>query len=410
MKTCFGRLAAAGIALRRSAVAWEPLHRAVRDLLHRLLSPAAPAGGSRIRGSCSASRAGSKRCRAADCRGSSAILLEVARSLVERTPVRFNLEKALALWLAYNRRLLALAGAIWLPAARIRRGRGRLQRTGRRLWPERLGCPARRSLRPSLTFFESRLRHHRARRDAAARRSGRVYGRLRDLADHRELTMPTAPPQTPFDLVHVGKCGGSSIVSGTTRAGAFSSSISTCGGRWPAAGHRYVVLVRDPVARVVSAFNWRRHLLGNGSAAGGPQAGSDRPPAASGGVGFSLAVRGCSTTSPSGSCGRASTKSRAMTTMMHLIGHVPQGFAWYLGGLLDRIEPGQLAGVDRDRAAGGRLRRACSDSGPRPSEIATTPPAARASRRGAGPIWPGSSARNTRRCDAACRCWPGRRA
>ena len=31
--------------------------------------------------------------------------------------------------------------------------------------------------------------------------------------------------------------------------------------------------------------------------------------------------------------------------MMQLIGHVPHGFAWYLDGLLCRIEPRQLVGI-----------------------------------------------------------------
>ena len=35
----------------------------------------------------------------------------------------------------------------------------------------------------------------------------------------------------------------------------------------------------------------------------------------------------------------------SLTTMMALIGHVHQGFAWYLDHLLERIEPDQLAGV-----------------------------------------------------------------
>jgi len=34
-----------------------------------------------------------------------------------------------------------------------------------------------------------------------------------------------------------------------------------------------------------------------------------------------------------------------MDTMMALIGHVPQGFSWYLDVLLDHIAPDQLRGV-----------------------------------------------------------------
>ena len=148
---------------------------------------------------------------------------------------------------------------------------------------------------------------------------------------------------TPFDLVHVGKCGGTSIAE-ELRGRGFRFEHVHLRRPVPELGRCYVVLARDPVARFVSAFNWRRHLLSE-----------DRLPAAHGEDPIArlrhrvereflsefehvgefaerLVRRGENEVSP-------------MTTLLQLIGHVPQGFTWYLGDLLDRIEPGQLGGV-----------------------------------------------------------------
>jgi len=148
---------------------------------------------------------------------------------------------------------------------------------------------------------------------------------------------------TPFDLVHVGKCGGTSI---TEELRARDFHFEHVHLRRPVAepGRRYVVLTRDPVARVVSAFNWRRHLLNEDLL---PAAHGDDPIAR---------LRHRAEREFSGAFDHANQLAESLVqrgeyevsataTLMQLIGHVPQGFAWYLGDLLDRIEPGQLGGV-----------------------------------------------------------------
>lgn len=148
---------------------------------------------------------------------------------------------------------------------------------------------------------------------------------------------------TPFDLVHVGKCGGTSIAE-ELRAREFRFDHVHL--RRPVAepGRRYVVLTRDPVARFVSAFNWRRHLLNEDLL---PAAHDDdlitrlrhraeREFLAAFDDANQLAERLVQ---------RGEYEVSATATLMQLIGHVPQGFAWYLGDLLDQIEPGQLGGV-----------------------------------------------------------------
>ncbi|MFN9367597.1 MAG: sulfotransferase family 2 domain-containing protein [Planctomycetia bacterium] len=116
--------------------------------------------------------------------------------------------------------------------------------------------------------------------------------------------------------------------------------------RWTraAADRRYVVLVRDPVSRFVSAFNWRCHLLENELL---PAARTQDPIArlrhrtereflAHFEDVNAFAERLVQT---------GEHEVSALATLMQLVGHVPQGFVWYLDDLLDGIEPSQLAAV-----------------------------------------------------------------
>lgn len=150
-------------------------------------------------------------------------------------------------------------------------------------------------------------------------------------------------PQTSFDLVHVGKCGGGTVVQELVPRGYQFEKFHL---RRPvaAADRRFVILVRDPVARFVSAYNWRQLVMHEESF---PAVGSEDPvkrlrhdteraflslfPDVNT-FAEKLVAGGTWDVSP-------------ITTLMQLIGHVPQGFAWYLDELLDRIEPGQLLGV-----------------------------------------------------------------
>ncbi len=148
-------------------------------------------------------------------------------------------------------------------------------------------------------------------------------------------------PDLPFDLVHVGKCGGTSAATELRGRGFRFDHVHM---RRPTYGadRRYVVLVRDPVARFVSAFNWRRHLIAEGSlAAPEDPVGRLRHEA-------ERSLLACF--ADVGSFAEALVPKLGYdvsppVTMMQVIGHVPQGFAWYLDGLLRRIEPGQLLGV-----------------------------------------------------------------
>lgn len=145
----------------------------------------------------------------------------------------------------------------------------------------------------------------------------------------------------PFDLVHVGKCGGTSAATELRSHGYRFDHVHL---RRPEFGpdRRYVVLVRDPVARFVSAYNWRRHLIAEGSLAT-----SDDP---MGRLRHEAERSLLATFADVGSFAEALVPKPGYEvspalTMMHVIGHVPQGFGWHLDGLLRRIEPRQLLGV-----------------------------------------------------------------
>lgn len=155
--------------------------------------------------------------------------------------------------------------------------------------------------------------------------------------------MPRLAPETPFDLVHVGKCGGSTIVE-ELRARGFVFEHFHLRRPEPAAGRRYVVLVRDPVARFVSAFNWRHHLLTGDHL---PAARTQDPLARlrhETEHEFLMHFEDVNTFAER-LVGTGGAEVSPMVALMQLIGHVPQGFAWYLDGLLERIEPDQLVGV-----------------------------------------------------------------
>ncbi len=109
-------------------------------------------------------------------------------------------------------------------------------------------------------------------------------------------------------------------------------------------GRSYVILARDPVARFVSAFNWRKHLYRTGALE--PQAARDpiselRQRAEkeflfqfedANALAEELVLNG-------------SYEIGAPSVLVGLIGHVPRGFHWYLGGLLEEIEPRQISGI-----------------------------------------------------------------
>lgn len=150
-------------------------------------------------------------------------------------------------------------------------------------------------------------------------------------------------PDTTFQLVHVGKCGGSSVAAELRQRGFQFDHVHM---RRPVArpDGRYVILVRDPVARLVSAFNWRRHLLANDLLPAEWRQDPVARLAQQAELSFLAHFRDVNDYAEQFVRNEAYDVSH-MATMTMLITHAPQGFRWYLDDLLDRMEPAQLLGV-----------------------------------------------------------------
>lgn len=137
----------------------------------------------------------------------------------------------------------------------------------------------------------------------------------------------------------------------------------------------YVVLVRDPMSRFVSAFNWRRHRLSHDINPEDPQ----RDPIWRFKHQSERAV--LSMFESVGALAEQLVNEPGIDVspaieLMNLINHVRHGFAWYLGHLLDEIKPSQLLAVvcqerlEEDMLAvfGVRPTASLNRDYPRPSE------------------------------------------
>lgn len=69
-----------------------------------------------------------------------------------------------------------------------------------------------------------------------------------------------------LNVVHVGKCGGTSIKAAVGKSdllsGMFNEIIYDHFQKVKySQEHAYLLIIRNPIDRAVSAFNWRRHLV-----------------------------------------------------------------------------------------------------------------------------------------------------
>lgn len=105
---------------------------------------------------------------------------EVADSLRQRMPARFTPEKGLALWLAYNRRLLTWHERNGCPVVEFNADRAAFNVAASAV-AGRLGLPAT-PLPGALTFYEDRLRHQSAGGEPLPAEVAEVYAALRERA------------------------------------------------------------------------------------------------------------------------------------------------------------------------------------------------------------------------------------
>lgn len=64
-------------------------------------------------------------------------------------------------------------------------------------------------------------------------------------------------------LVHVGKCGGSTCRTAISESAVRIDHVVHVRQPVPEAGARYFIIARSPIARAISAFNWRHWLVNN---------------------------------------------------------------------------------------------------------------------------------------------------
>jgi len=151
------------------------------------------------------------------------------------------------------------------------------------------------------------------------------------------------PTGAEFDLVHVGKCAGGTVASALRQAGYSFQQVHM---RRPevSRSRSYVVLVRDPVARFVSAFNWRRHRLSHDINRHDAQRDPIWRLKHQSEWAFVSMFESAGALAEQLVAGPGFDVSPAIE-LTNLIGHVRHGFAWYLGHLLGEIEPSQLLAV-----------------------------------------------------------------
>ena len=157
------------------------------------------------------------------------------------------------------------------------------------------------------------------------------------------MNTPVLTLETQFDLVHVGKCGGGTVRRALQAANFHFGHFHM---RRPIARAeaRYVILVRDPVARFVSAFNWRKHLYSTGVL---PRVNTNGPLSElrhQAEREFLFLFESANALAEQLGADASSEVSPA-SALLSLIGHVPQGFDWYLGNLIEQIEPKQIVGI-----------------------------------------------------------------
>lgn len=155
--------------------------------------------------------------------------------------------------------------------------------------------------------------------------------------------MPILRPDTHFNLVHVGKCGGGTIFAELQKK---NYQFERYHMKRPIAHpeSRYIFIVRDPLTRFVSAFNWRKRLYLSGMLPGNKHKSPAQEIRGRAEKEFLSLFKNVNDLAESLAAERRQG-IYATSLLMNLIGHVSHGFCWYLDTLLDDIRPDQISGV-----------------------------------------------------------------
>ncbi len=145
-----------------------------------------------------------------------------------------------------------------------------------------------------------------------------------------------------FDLIHVGKCAGSSLAA---ELGQRDYSFNHIHMSQPIVeqNRKIVVLVRDPVERFISAFNWRLYLLRNDRIA---SVDDDQIGKLKRRLELEVLLNFEDVNHFTEQLPAPQNQDFChINALMGLIGHAHEGFAWCLSNLIDQIKPDQLLGV-----------------------------------------------------------------
>lgn len=143
-------------------------------------------------------------------------------------------------------------------------------------------------------------------------------------------------PRGATVLVHIGKCGGRSVKQALEKA-TQNSDVFVVHGRAPIwrKDLKYIIVARDPLSRLVSAFHWRyKKVVKDGMQRKGHEAEyrvfekySDLDELAESLYGVD------------------GTLNRSAQSDMHSVGHVRKGLSFYLKALLRKCRPDQIIAV-----------------------------------------------------------------
>jgi hypothetical protein len=160
-----------------------------------------------------------------------------------------------------------------------------------------------------------------------------------------------------FILVHIGKCAGSTVRDELLSKGFAFETVHL---QVPPfrADARYVVMVRDPLQRFISAFHWRHYLITNDL----------RPrPEVSGATSRHQYLRlkiereffRQFNTVDSFAVAMARSSGAALADLLarvNLVGHVSTGFHWYLWELMNQLDGHQILALLDQRTLAADMR------------------------------------------------------
>ena len=161
------------------------------------------------------------------------------------------------------------------------------------------------------------------------------------------LNVKPTPRQRKFDsaahliYVHIGKCGGASLWNAIQRSERLASTfdkVSKTHVEKPPVHQlsRYLIVVRDPIQRAISAFNWRYRLVVSDGTQTDRFAGE-----------YDVLNRYKTLDTLAASLYTADRLDIAAARDFRAIHHLREDIAFYLEGLLEIIRPEQIYGVLR---------------------------------------------------------------